>query len=200
MIGAVLGGVATKLAGLSVAAKATMGIGVATAAVAGAGVTGVLPLPDSEPAGSRPAVEVQLPAVPTPHADEGLAVAGDAASEGMATANDAIAGEIGNGDEEADAGKPEVTGLDRARQTPAADHIPSQVPGPPANVPGPNTGAASTGIDRAQETPAAQYLPPFVPGPPSGTPAEGGDGTDSGSRSTGIGTAEQTPAAGRLPR
>jgi hypothetical protein len=142
VITGILSAVAAQLAGLTVAAKATIGIGVATAAIGTASVVGVVPVPGVDTGGSRPAAEVQLPSVPTAEADLGLQTADDAIS--------------------ATAGQPEVTGLDRAAQTPAAEHLPSFVPGPPAGVPSGGTvtgtpGATGTGI--AGQTPAAGHLP-----------------------------------------
>jgi hypothetical protein len=151
---------------------------VATAAIGTASVVGVVPVPGVDSGGSRPGAEVQLPSVPTAEADLGLQTADDAIS--------------------ATAGQPEVTGLDRAAQTPAADHLPSVVPGPPASVPPANTGAATTGLDRAAQTPAAEHLPSFVPGPPAGVPSGGTVTGTPGAIGTGI--AAQTPAAGHLPR
>ncbi len=178
MITAVLSGVAAKLAGLTVAAKAGIGIGVATAAIGTASVVGVVAVPGVETGGSRPAAEVELPSVPTAEADLGLQTANDAISAGS--------------------GQPDVTGLDRAAQTPAAAHLPSVVPGRPASVPPANTNAATTGLDRAAQTPAAEHLPSFVPGPPAGVPS---GGTVTGTPgATGTDIARQTPAAGRLPR
>jgi hypothetical protein len=179
VITGILSAVAAQLAGLTVAAKATIGIGVATAAIGTASVVGVVPVPGADSGGSRPAAEVQLPSVPTAEADLGLQ-----------TADDAISATAGS--------QPAATGLDRAAQTPAADHLPSVVPGPPASVPPANTGAAATGLDRAAQTPAAEHLPSFVPGPPAGVPS---GGTVTGTPgATGTGIAGQTPAAGHLPR
>jgi len=183
-----LAGVAAKLASLGIAAKAGIGIGVATAAVTTAGVAGVLPVPGLDSGGSRPAIEVELPDVPAPNADQGLQ-----------TATGAISGQLPVTDGESEeAGKPEVTGLARARQTPAAQHLPSAVPGRPADVPTSNSGAATTGIDRARETPAGDHLPSFVPGAPEGVEAGGSDASTRGT--TGTDVAKQTPAGTRLPR
>jgi len=181
VITAILSGMAAKLAGLTVAAKAAVGIGAATAAIGAvsvAGVAGVVPVPGTDSGASKPAVEVQLPSVPTANADSGLATADDATSRAV--------------------GQPDVTGLDRAAQTPAVDHLPSDVPGPPDSVPPANTGAATTGLDRAAQTPAADHLPTFVPGPPAGVPTGGAVTGTPGSIGTDI--ASQTPAAGHLPR
>ena len=183
MITGILSGVAAQLAGLTVTARATIGIGGATAAIGTASVVGVVPVPGVDSGGFRPSAEVQLPSVPTAEADLGLQ-----------TANDAIS---------ATAGQPDATGLDRAAQTPAAAHLPSVVPGPPAgvppaSVPPADTGAAAMGLDRAAQTPAAEHLPSFVPGPPAGVPS---GGTVTGTPgATGTGIAAQTPAAGHLPR
>jgi hypothetical protein len=65
-----------------------------------------------------------------------------------------------------------ATGIDRARQTPAAANLPAFVPGPPASVSPvtppaslpPAAGAAATGIDTATQTPGGQHIPPFVKG------------------------------------
>jgi hypothetical protein len=187
MISEILGGVATKIASLGIAAKAGIGVGVAAAAVTTAGVAGVVPVPDLDSSGSRPAIEVELPDVPTPDADQGLQMA-----------NDAISGQLPTRDESEAAGKPEVTGIDRARQTPATQHLPSTLPARPDGVPTSNGGASTTGIDQARQTPAADYLPSFVPGAPEGVPAGGSPATSRGATGTDI--AKQTPAAGRLPR
>lgn len=169
MITGILSGVAAMLAGLTVAAKAAVGIGVATAAIGAASVAGVVPVPGTDSGVSKPAVEVQLPSVPTANADSGLATADDAVS--------------------ATTGKPGV---------PPADHLPSNVPGPPDSVPPANTGAAATGLDRAAQTPAADHLPTFVPGPPAGIPT--GGAVPGAPGATGTDIAAQTPAAGHLPR
>lgn len=58
------------------------------------------------------------------------------------------------------AGHPGQSGLEKAAQTPAADHLPTN-PGPPADVP---PASASAGIDRALQTPAADRIPGFVKG------------------------------------
>ena len=78
MVPAVLAGIATKLAGMGVAAKAGIGLGIAT--VATAGVAAVLPVvvPDASGGATAP-VEVQLPSVPNANADLGLSTAADAA-------------------------------------------------------------------------------------------------------------------------
>lgn len=193
MITEVLGGVAAKLAGLGVAAKAGIGVGVATAAITTAGVAGMVPMPGLDSGGQKPAIEVRLPEVrlpevPTAHAEPGLEKANDALS---------VAAGTNVGSQPQASGKPEVTGIERARQGPAGEHIPAHVPGPPANVPHAGTDAASTGLDRASQTPAADHIPSFVPGPPPNVgPAAGHPGAGS----TGVDIARQTPAAGRLPR
>lgn len=188
MITEILGGVAAKLAGLGVAAKAGLGLGVATAAITAAGVGGMVPMPGLDSGGQKPAVELRLPEVPTANAGPGLERANDALSG---------AAEASVGTQAQTSGKPEVTGIERARQTPAGEHIPAHVPGPPANVPQADTDAPSTGLDRAGQTPAADHIPSFVPGPPTNV---GPAAAHPGARSTGLDIARQTPAAGRLPR
>lgn len=176
MITGILAGIAGKLAGLGVAAKAGIGLGIAT--VATAGVATVLPVvvPDTS-GGTTAAVQVQLPSVPTANADPGLGVAADA-TRGQVGADAQTGLDIAA---QAAASVPPVTpplngagaaGIDRARQTPAADHLPAFVPGPPASVPPvtppvslpPAAAAGATGIDAATETPGSQFIPPFVKG------------------------------------
>jgi hypothetical protein len=85
---------------------------------------------------------------------------------------------------------PGATGLDRANQTPAADHVPDSVPGggPPSDPGSPG----ATGLDRANQTPAADHVPDSVPG--------GGPPSDPGSPgATGLDRANQTPAADHVP-
>jgi hypothetical protein len=197
MITGILAGIAAKLTGLGVAAKAGVGLGIAT--VATAGVATVLPVvvPDAS-GGATAAVEVQLPNVPTANADLGLGIAADATS-GQLTAG-------------------AQTGLDIAAQTPAADHLPAFVPGPPASVPpvAPSVnaaGAAAAGLERAGQTPAAIRLPAFVPGPPASVPPVAGPPANvppvagppanlppaAGAGATGIDTATGTPGGQHIP-
>ncbi|MCA1692837.1 MAG: hypothetical protein LC733_11815 [Actinobacteria bacterium] len=192
MITGILAGIAAKLAGMGVAAKAAAGLGIATVATAGVAIVVPVVVPDAP--GTTAAVEGQLPTVPTGNADRGLGIAADATS-----------GQLPAGAQ---------TGLDIARQTPAADHLPEFVPGPPASVPvSPNAGAAATGIDRARETPAGAHLPPFVPGPPASVPPTAGPPANvppiagppanlppaAGAGATGIDTATGTPGGQHIP-
>ncbi len=152
MIIEILAGVAAKLASLTVAAKAAVGVGVATAAIGAVGVTGLVPVPGINPGDSNVAVEVQLPSVPTANADLGLQLADDAIN-----ANADVSADVSG-----TSGKPDVTGLDRAAQTPAPDHLPSFVPGPPAGVPAgdaPTGTPGAAGTDIAKQTPAAGRIP-----------------------------------------
>jgi hypothetical protein len=196
MITGILAAIAAKLAGFGVAAKAGIGLGIATAATAG--VATVLPVvvPDA-PGGPTAAVQVQLPSVPTANADLGLGIAADATS-----------GQLSAGAQ---------TGLDIAGRTPAAGRVPASVPGPPASVPpvspSANAGAAATGLDRARQTPAADHLPAFVPGPPASVPPVAGPPASvppvtgppaslppaAGAGATGIDAATQTPGGQHIP-
>ena len=171
IVSALLGGVAGKLASLGMAAKAGVGLGVAATATAGA--VAVLPgAADNAVDDNRPALSV-----PAPDAD---AAENNGATPPGSNANAA------------------ATGLDRARQTPAGEHIPAFVPGRPNGAaPGSNANAAATGLDRARQTPAGEHIPAFVPGPPSDGPAGPPAGT-SGARGTD--TADQTPAGAYRPR
>ena len=186
MVPAVLAGIAAKLTGLGVAAKAGIGLGIATVATAGVATVMPVVVPDA-PAGTTTAVEVQVPNVPDSNADLGLSTAADASGAPVGAR----------------------TGLDVAAQTPAAVTLPANVAGRPASVP-PVNGAATTGIERARETPAAANLPAFVPGPPAGLPvappvnlppaaASASASASAGAGATGVDVAAQTPGGQFVP-
>ena len=195
MITALLAGLGAKLAALGAAAKAGIGLGIAVTATAGVAAV-VPPLATNAVnggTGAGAAVEVEVPDVASPAPDFGAQVAADATG-GASSAGAEF-------------------GLDVAGRTPAADHLPSVVPGPPTSVPpveAPETGEQpeATGRDRARQTPAGGYIPPFVPGPPSGVttgpptagPPTAGPptgGTHPGG--TGVAVANETPAGGFIP-
>ena len=169
MVPAVLAGIAAKLTGLGVAAKAGIGLGIATVATAGVATVMPVVVPDA-PVRATTAVEAQLPNVPDSNADFGLSTAADAGG--------------------APAGA--QTGLDVAAETPAAGNLPASVAGRPAGVP-PVNGAGTTGSERASETPAAAHLPAFVPGPPASVPPA------AAARATGADVAAQTPGGEFTP-
>jgi hypothetical protein len=185
--------VAHFVAGLSLIAKAALGITAAAAAVTAGGAVGVLPDP------AQRAVSTGLEAVtPFSFPDE----ASDKAEFGGTVSTDASDGGVdgptvsSEAKLNADANRPPApgqNGLDQANTTPAAGHAPTAVPGgPPASAGAPG----STGLARAGDTPAAAHLPTSVPaGPPASTPpAETGpQGTPGGA------TVSSTPAAGRVP-
>ncbi|HVL28269.1 MAG TPA: hypothetical protein VM390_08980, partial [Acidimicrobiales bacterium] len=152
MIPALLGGLASKLAGMGVAAKAGIGLGIA--ATATAGVAAVLP-PAADnatnaDAGAGVTASVELPSLPSlPSLPVDVTLPSEAGF-GLQVAADATAGAAGAGAQ---------FGLDVANRTPAAGNVPTSVPaGPPASVPaaqGQGSGQPeATGLDRARQTPA----------------------------------------------
>lgn len=176
MIEGILAGIAAKLAGLGLAAK--VGTGIAAATIATAGVVTVAPVINP---GAPARVEVQIPSVPNANADLGLNVAANATG--------------------AQAGAGAQTGLDIARQTPAAAHVPASVPAvtPPAAS---ASGGAQTGLDTARQTPAAAHVPAVVPGPPANVPAVAPPVTlppAASAATTGIDAASQTPGGQFIP-
>lgn len=185
------------LAGLSVAAKAALGIGVAAASVTAAGAAGALPGPaqDAVAATVRAVTPFSFPESASDSADFGKTVSTDARDGGVDGQEVSDAAKE-NGNRPSDPGKPSdpgQNGLDRAGETPAADHLPESVP---VGSQGTAGSEASTGLDRAGDTPAADNLPESVPvGPSASTPP-----ADAGSQSsTGLTTADSTPAADHLP-
>ncbi|MGH9189925.1 MAG: hypothetical protein ACRD0Q_07835 [Acidimicrobiales bacterium] len=187
LISELLSGLAAKLAGLGMAAKAGMGLSLAAASVTAAGATGVLPGAAQHAVATvvSTATPFTFPDHASASAEIGATVSGDATGatdakvgvDGKAVSDAAKA----HGDAEGNAHSG-VTGLDRANQTPAAGHVPTSVPKPaePGSV---------TGLDRANETPAAGHVPTSVPA--------SDDASSQGS--TGVDHANQTPAADHIP-
>lgn len=199
MLTGLLAGIAAKLGSMGVAAKASVGLGIATAATATVATVVPVEVPDAR-GGTVPPAEVSVPAQ---------------AEAGLAVASNALSGQLDVGAE---------TGLDIAARTPAADKLPtivappSSVPPvsvpavPPAQVP-PAASNGTTSLDRAAQTPAAGHLPPFVPGPPASVPPVVAGPPSSvppagppaqlppaaGAASTGIETAANTPGGQFIP-
>lgn len=190
------------LAGLSLAAKATLGVSVAAASVTAAGAAGALPGPAQHAVSS--AVEAVTPfSFPDEAHDraefgervsaeardggvDGTAVSEAARQQGAARRAEAPAAaakvpqvevevdvDVDEDDGRGRPAQPGQTGLDRAAQTPAADHVPTSVPaatphqgGPPAIEGHPS----SAGLATANATPAAGRVPTELPGHgPGGT-------------------------------
>lgn len=144
MITTLLSGLTTKFAGLGFAAKAGLGLSMATASLTGAGAAGVLPEPVQK------AVERIAPVGPAEQADPksefGEQVNSDATDDDKGVDGSVISDDARNlGDERrqdgehrpADAGAPSAPGskgLDRASQTPASGHVPSSVPAGPGTA------------------------------------------------------------------
>ncbi|MGH9229291.1 MAG: hypothetical protein ACRD07_11310 [Acidimicrobiales bacterium] len=171
---------AGKLVSLGLAAKLGVGTAVAAVGMAGAAAAGVLP--DRANDAVRHAVEAVTPVDFTEPADEHPTNFGDRVSKDATGASDGQPGVDGDliSDEApgaarrpADPGEPVTKGLDRAGETPAASHLPDDVPAsdagesdgqpdrspgaPPADPPStPNSGGAS-----------GDHTPPTAPpGPP----------------------------------
>lgn len=195
-----------RLAGLGVAAKVTLGIGVATASVTGAGAAGVLP----DPAQHMVATVVdtvtpfEFPDKPSSHSDLGANVATDAT--GASDGSPGVDGRAVADGAKTQGGPPPATpnaggpanqglrGLDRAGQTPAAGTVPTSVPVGVANP----VSQGSVGLDRANQTPAAGHVPTSVPTPTSVPPQPSDPGTGSPTP-PGLDRASDTPAAGNVP-
>lgn len=152
MVKGQLSSVAAKVAGLGVLAKIGLGTSIAAAGVASAGAAGVLP--DRASHAVRGAIEVvspvefQEPESDPPTEDRqsnfGDRVSSDATGESdgqHGVDGDQISDEApgaahrpadpGQGDPPADPGQPDVTGQDRAGETPAGSHVPPSTPGGP---------------------------------------------------------------------
>ncbi len=189
------------LIGLSLAAKAALGVGIAAASVTAAGAAGALP-----PAAQRAVSAVVSATTPFSFPDG----ADDPDDPGKTVSTDVRGG--AEGKVGSDAGKdqggsnrpadPGQSGLDQANQTPAAGNAPTSVPsgGPTAADPGSaNAGSSGqSGLDRANQTPAAGNVPTSVPsgGP---TAADPGSANAGPSGQSGLDRANQTPAAGNDP-
>lgn len=185
------------LAGLSVAAKAAFGIGMAGAAVTAGGAADVLPGPAQAAVATtvEAVTPFSFPGGAAAEADFGGTVATDAADGGVdgatVSAEAKLQGDANRADDGSTSGRPAAPGqkgLDKANTTPAAGHAPTAVPGGRPATAGTQS---STGLDTASSTPAAGRVPTAVPSGASATV---------GSQSTaGLSTAASTPAASHLP-
>jgi hypothetical protein len=163
-----------RVASLGFAAKLGLGAAAATLGMAGAAAAGVLP--DQANDAVRHAVEAVTPVEFTEPADEHPTNFGERVSRDATGASDGQHGVDGDmiSDEApgavhrpADPGQPASTGLDRAAQTPAAPHLPADVPatqadesdGPPDGVPADPPASANGGA-------SGDHTPTSTPGPP----------------------------------
>jgi hypothetical protein len=152
--------VATRVAGLSLAAKVALGASVAAAGTLGAGAAGVLP--GGADGWVRDAIEAVTPVEFGP--------AGD-----MSNVDDRFGARVsGDATGETD-GEPGVDGQEISDEAPGAEHR-STDPGAPGSVPGQADAPRGGGLGRAQDTPAAPRLPGELPagaGQPQSPPAGG---------------------------
>jgi hypothetical protein len=188
MIPTLLSGIAAKLAGLGLAAKAGLGLSMAVASVTAAGAAGVLPDPVqhavAEAVGA--VTPFQFPDTGDDKADFGGGISTDATDDDEGVDGPSIADEAKDqgGDLPADAGdrpaEPGVPadagsqGIDQANQTPAADDTPSSVPAGPTTADqyrpepapaGPGTAEQYTPTEPAGPGTAEQYTPTEPAGP-----------------------------------
>ena len=169
-----------KVAGLGFAAK--LGLGTAAAVVGMAGAAAAGALPDAAQNAVRHAVEAVTPVEFTEPADEHPTTFGERVSNDATGASDGDHGVDGDliSDEApgaahrpADPGVPTNDGLDKAAETPAASHLPDEVPspqangsgGPPAAPPQAPTSPPTTGPDTAGAS-GDQIPPAEADGPP----------------------------------
>lgn len=164
--------IAQLLTGLSVGAKAALGIGIAAASVTGAGAAGVLPGPAQHAVASAVSAVTpfEFPDNANSHADFGTTTSSDAtgASDGQKGVNGQSVSSSAS-----------QNGLTTASGTPAGDHLPASIPaGPPADAgaqssnstnsdggtPPADAGSQSSdGTDTASGTPGGTYVPSSVP-------------------------------------
>jgi hypothetical protein len=208
LISELLAGLATKLAGLGMAAKAGLGLTLAAASTTAAGAVGVLPAPAQHAVATvvDATTPFSFPDTANAKSSFGATVSNDAtgASDGVPGVDGKAVSDAAKNKHTADAptstvdaGTPATgvgantgaTGLDRANQTPAAGHVPTSVPAATGNSGTPGS-PASNGLGTAATTPAAGHVPTSVP------PVTSGGST---SASNGLGTAATTPAAGHVP-
>ena len=182
------------IAGLSVAAKAAFGVGIAAASVTAAGAAGALPGPaqDAVAAAVEAATPFSLPDGAADQAEFGERVSTDATDggvDGKEISDEAKEnGDAHRADAAKGAGQPDEpgqNGLDQANTTPAAGHVPTSLPGGKPS---------STGLDAAAGTPAGDHLPSSIGQPETTPPADAGSQSSSG-----LDAAGTTPAAGHLP-
>jgi hypothetical protein len=144
------------IAGVSVGAKAALGVGIAAASVTGAGAAGVLPGPiqDAVSSAVSTVTPFEFPSSANSHADFGKTVANDATGT-----SDSTPGVDGK----SLASTAAQNGLASAGTTPAAGHAPAAVPTGAASTPGAGNAPAPT-------VPTTVPSPPTIPPHPGGRP------------------------------
>jgi hypothetical protein len=215
LISELLAGLATKLAGLGLVAKAGLGLTLAAASTTAAGAAGVLPSPAQHAVATvvDAATPFTFPNGANVKTNFGATVSTDAtgASDGVPGVNGKAVSDAAKDKAHTDGSTPTTTdtvapgtstavganngatGLDRANQTPAAGHVPTSVPAATGTPVAPGS-QASNGLSTANSTPAAGHVPSSVPPvTPAGPSGSGGQG------SPGLSTAASTPAAGQTP-
>jgi hypothetical protein len=163
-----------RVTSLGFAAKLGLGTAAAALSMAGAAAAGVLP--DQANDAVRHAVEAVTPVEFTEPADEGPTNFGERVSRDATGASDGQRGVDGDtiSDEApgaahrpAEPGRPASTGLDRAAQTPAAPHLPEDVPAAQADEPnGPPDGVPADPPASPNGGASGDHAPPSTPGPP----------------------------------
>jgi hypothetical protein len=163
-----------RVTSLGFAAKLGLGTAAAALSMAGAAAAGVLP--DQANDAVRHAVEAVTPVEFTEPADEGPTNFGERVSRDATGASDGQRGVDGDtiSDEApgaahrpAEPGRPASTGLDRAAQTPAAPHLPEDVPAAQADEPnGPPDGVPADPPASPNGGASGDHDPPSTPGPP----------------------------------
>jgi hypothetical protein len=167
-----------RVASLGFAAKLGLGTAAAALSMAGAAAAGVLP--DQANDAVRHAVEAVTPVEFTEPADEHPTNFGDRVSRDATGTSDGQHGVDGDtiSDEApgavhrpADPGQPASTGLDRAAQTPAAPHLPEDVPAAQADEPnGPPDAVAADPPASPNGGASGDHTPPSTPEPPEARP------------------------------
>jgi hypothetical protein len=188
MIANLLSGIAAKLSTAGLATKAGVGLTMAAASVTGGAAAGVLPEPVQHAVASVVA-DVTPFEIPDERAEFGERVSDDARDDEPGVDGSVIADEarqLGE-DRHGEAGEPEepaAEGLDRARQTPAADYLPATVPGgrstsdqyrpvePPSGAPADVPAGRPEDVPNGQPEGTPSGQPEDVPnGQPEGTPS-----------------------------
>jgi hypothetical protein len=193
-----------RLAGLGLAAKVALGVGVAAASTTAAGAAGVLPAPAQHAVAS--VVDATTPfAFPDRASDKavtGATVRGDAtgASDGVAGVDGKAVSDAARNKGQGTAGSGGAnsgTGSSGNAGTTGSDNSGSGSgnAGSGNGVGSSSTGA--TGLDRANETPAAGNVPTSVPGRGNGGSAGSGSSGQGEQGSNGEGPPVTTPAAGK---
>ncbi|MEW6473985.1 MAG: hypothetical protein AB1679_17175 [Actinomycetota bacterium] len=190
MISSLLSGLAAKLSAAGLAAKASVGLTMAAASVTGGAAAGVLPEPVQHAvAGVANAVTpFHFPDQAADPADFGDRVSDDARDDEPGVDGSVIADETRQLGEErrAEAGAPDepgAEGLDRARQTPAADHLPATLP------------AGRSTVDQYRPVEPPSGIPAQVPaGRPENVPSGEPDGTPSQPQNVPSGQPDDTPS------